>query len=436
MIERKALIKAFGRQYRLSTKKQRSMILDEFVRLTGFNRNYATRALRIGGGLLGASKKHRSGRRPYYDEMVRASLIRIWQIMDFINSKRLSAILPEIIRKLEAFGEMKFSNELSKKLCQISPAAIDRLLKDTRRKMGRKGPGTTRQGKYLIDKIPIKTFGEWVDTEPGFLQIDLLAHSAGNVYGGFAYTLNATDVCTGWTVSVLVRDKTKLQMLKALILMKNSFPFPIKGFHTDNGAEFINEAIVKFAQHYELEFTRGRPYKKNDNPHIEQKNYSVVRRNTGYLRYDKPEHFTVLRTLYEHLNQYNNYFLPIMVLVEKHRKGAKVTRRYDYPRTPFKRLLERSEIPTGFKTKIKTLYKTLNPVALKNAINDCQNQLINMAAPKRASLTKVKVRRPKEVRHTVPKWRRDSNPQNPNPFLERQRLTEMRRAQDLLRKIN
>lgn len=265
--------------------------MDEFVRLTGLSRGYASRALRSEPKVQKPSRPHKRGRRTVYDAAVKSELVKIWELLDFINAKRLAAAMPDILAKLKALGELDIHPDVESKLIKISPATIDRLLKDTRHKMGRRGDSTTRRSSYLIDQIPIKTFGEWNDVLVGYLQLDLVAHSAGNVYGGFAHTLNATDVATGWTSSVLVRSKTKFEMLKALIAIRKRFPFPIKGFHTDNGAEFINEICVKFANRYGLKFTRGRPYKKNDNSFVEQKNYSVVRRNTGYLRYDQPEHF-------------------------------------------------------------------------------------------------------------------------------------------------
>jgi len=348
--------------------------------------------------------------------------------MDFICSKRLAPFLPVILDVLIKFDEIEITDDAKKKLKSISASSIDRLLKSAKRTLGRKGTSCTKQGKYLIDQIPIKTFTEWDDVTAGYLQLDLVAHNAGDVFGGFMHTLNATDVCTGWVNCSVVKDKTMMQILKTLIIVRNSFPFPIKGMHSDNGSEFINQAIVKFKNKHDVEFTRGRPYKKNDNPHVEQKNYSVVRRNTGYLRYDKPDHLTVLKELYQHLNLYNNYFQPIMILLEKHRKGSKVTRRYDTPKTPYQRLLEQPDVSNALKKAATEIYNNLNPAELKRKINDCQKQLIKMAAPIRQHVKPKNIRRNKIIEHTKPKGRRDFIPAVPNPFLERQRIEELRRA--------
>ncbi|EMY70168.1 integrase core domain protein [Leptospira vanthielii serovar Holland str. Waz Holland = ATCC 700522] len=200
------------------------------------------------------------------------------------------------------------------------------------------------------------------------------------------------------------------------------------GIHSDNGAEFINETILSFTRKNGIEFTRGRPYKKNDNPHIEQKNYSVVRRNTGYLRLDKQEHADIVRCLYMDLNIYNNFFLPVMILKEKHRIGSKSIRKHDEPMSPFRRLLERKDISKGIKSSLKKAFEILNVFELKNKINTWQNEFVKLAAPIRNPIEKVKVRRKKGIVHTLPKWRREVNSDIKNPFLERQRVEEMRRA--------
>lgn len=430
--ERKALIKVFAKKYLYGTKKEKAFILDEFVELTGFNRNYAARVLRNYKEGVRKKQKKKSGRHKYYDENVNTAIEKIWETLDYICSKRLVTALPAIINKLEQFREIKLDKTTKKKLLKISASTIERILKQAKKRLGRKTTSTTRQPRYLIDKIPIKTFGEWQDTPVGFTQLDLVAHNGGNVFGGFFYTLTTTDICTTWTNCILVKNKTKLQMLKSLINMRKSFPFPIKGVHSDNGAEFINETVFTFTEKYNIEFTRGRPYKKNDNPHIEQKNCSVLRRNTGYLRYDKPDHMAILKDLYSHLNLYVNYFLPTMVLIEKHRVGAKSVRKYDKPKTPYQRLLEISEVPSSIKKGIRKIYKHLNPVELKRKINECQRQLIQSAAPFMKPEKPIKIRRRKEIKHTLPKGRRNTSPAKPNPFLERERIEKLRKNANLV----
>ena len=427
MADRKSLTHVFVERYRYASKREKNVLLNEFIEYTGFNRNYAARILRKALSCPETIPPIRRRRR-IYDPAAKTALEKLWRISDYLCGKRLVAVIPELMRKCARFHEFEIDPATQEKLTKISAATIDRLLAPDRRKLGRKGSSMTKGTSYLIDRIPVKTFTEWKDSPAGCVQMDLVAHNGGNVYGGFLYTLDATDIHTSWTVCTLIRDKTMPEMLKALDAMMASFPFPLRSIHSDNGSEFINDFVLAFAKNHQLVFTRGRPYKKNDNPHVEQKNNSILRRNTGYLRYDKPEHAEVLQELYGYLNLYVNYFQPTMILREKHRIGAKATRKYDTPRTPYQRILDSTSVSLETKALLCAAYDGLNPADLKRKINDCQSRLIRMAAPLRAPLEVVKVRRKKEVKHTVPKWRRELAPTNPNPFLERQMMEELRRA--------
>jgi hypothetical protein len=431
MSDRKAITKVFVERYRYAFKLEKAYILNEFIDYTGFNRHYAARVLR--DAINGIKKTtHARKHKAFYDQDVKSVLEKLWGITDYICGKRFVVIIPELIRKSEQFHEFDISVNIKEKLEKISASTIDRILKPNRNNLGRKGTSMTKGTRYLIDRIPVKTFGEWKNSPAGFTQVDLVAHNGGNVFGGFLYTLDATDIHTSWTVCTLLQDKTMEEMLSALDSMRVSFPFPLRGIHSDNGSEFINDSVLSFADKHHLTFTRGRPYKKNDNPHVEQKNNSILRRNTGYLRYDKPEHGSALKELYGYLNLYVNYFQPTMILLEKHRIGAKAIRKYDKPKTPYQRVLESDTVAEKLKEAIRSIYYNLNPAELKRKINECQSRLIRMAAPIRAPLEVVKIRRKKEVKHTTPTWRREMSPTNPNPFLERQRLEEMRRATELV----
>lgn len=421
------MVKVFRQKYEFASKKEKIMLVDELVRITGFNRNYASQVLRGHYEHKKPSKK-KQYRKPYYGANVLIALEKIWQVLGNICGKRMVPFMSEIINKLEEFGEIKLEDSTRKKLKKISASTIDRMLRPAKRRLGRKGTSMTKKPRYLIDKIRVKTFGEWKDTPPGFLQMDLVAHNGGNVYGGFLHTLTATDVALGWTHCTVVRNKTKLQMLKALLMAKKGIPHDMLGMHTDNGAEFINDTIWKFAQKYNIEFTRGRPYKKNDNAHVEQKNYSVLRRNTGYLRYDKPEHVPILNGLFKYLNQYANYFQPIMILVEKHRIGSKAIRKYDKPKTPYQRLLDSPGIPNKVKNAARELYKTLNPAELRRQIDAYQFKLIETASPVNMKQGRPpKVRRKKRITHSKPKGQRFND-----PFHEKIKVENMRKARKLL----
>ena len=431
MTDRKTLTKVFAERYRHASKFEKEFILNEFIDYTSFNRHYAARALR--NAITGITSTHRKREHTaFYDADVKTVLEKLWGITDYICGKRLVAIIPELLRKNDQFHEIEITDPIKAKLKKISPATIDRILKPNKKKLSGKGTSMTKGTRYLIDRIPVKTFTEWEDSPAGFTQLDLVAHNGGNVFGGFMSTLNTTDIHTSWTVCVLLLDKSMGEMLKALNSMCCAFPFPLKGIHTDNGSEFINDSVLGFADEHHLIFTRGRSYKKNDNPHVEQKNNSIIRRNTGYLRYDKPEHAEALRDLYGYLNLYVNYFQPTMILMEKHRIGAKAIRKYDNPKTPYQRVLDSVTVSDEVKKSMRAFYETLNPADLKRKINDCQARLIRMAAPIRVPLEPVKIRRKKQMKHTLPVGRRVMSSANPNPFLERQRIEELRRATDLV----
>lgn len=174
----------------------------------------------------------------------------------------MKATIPEVLKQIEHLQNYPLNKHLKTRLLSISSATIDRLPKRIRFKFRGRGTSTTRQPRFLIDKIPIKTFGEWKDTSPGFTQVDLIAHNGGNVYGGFFSTLCATDVCTGWTICILVKNETEFQMLKAFFRLRKAFPFPLLGIHSDNGSEFINDTILRFAAKYQLTFHSGSSLQK------------------------------------------------------------------------------------------------------------------------------------------------------------------------------
>ncbi|MBN2435165.1 MAG: transposase family protein [Spirochaetes bacterium] len=428
MSEKKSLTKVFTEKYKYASKLEKVLILNEFIDYTGYNRGYAARVLR--DNKRSFKKTPRKKPAIYYNDEVKDTLEKLWRITDYICGKRLVAIIPELIKKCKQFDEMEISDAIKQKLEKISPATIDRLLKPYKKSLNPKGSSMTKGTRYLIDRIPIKTFTEWKDSPAGFTQMDLVAHNGGNVYGGFLYTLDTTDISTSWTVCTLVKDKSMPVMTKALQAVQESFPFPLKGIHSDNGSEFINDSVLTFAENHNLIFTRGRPYKKNDNPHVEQKNNSIIRRNTGYLRYDQPEHAEILQELYAHLNLYVNYFQPVMILREKHRIGAKAIRKYDAAQTPFQRILKSDSVSDEVKDSIRAIYKTLNPAELKRKINEYQAKLIRIAAPIRLPIKPVRIRRKKQMQHTVPVGRREQSATNANPFLQRQRIEELRRATD------
>jgi len=368
-------------------------MLDEFIALTGYRRAYASHILsnhgkRRKGGVnrfveADIRKKVSRGRRKLYGGDVRRQLITIWNIMDFICGKRLKPVLAEVIRKLEQFREITLKEEVREKLFKISPATIDRLLEGERRKQTIKGRSNTKPGTLLKNQIPIRTFSEWDNLRPGFVEIDLVGHDGGNAKGDFAQTLDVTDVCTTWTETEAVRNKAQQWVFDALKDIRQRLPFPLLGIDSDSGGEFINHHLYRYCREESITFTRTRSYRKNDNCYVEQKNYSVVRRAVGYLRYDTEEELRILNELYRHLRLYTNFFQPTMKLIEKTRIGSKVTKKYDKPKTPYERVLKSSDVSEENKKELKSQYKSLNPALLKRKITRLQQRLLHIASLKK-----------------------------------------------------
>jgi hypothetical protein len=310
-----------------------------------------------------------------YGKDVLVPLQKIWVICDGLCGKRLGPYLTEIIPTLERLGELTIDAAVRRKLIAISPATIDRLLAPMRRRYQLKARSHTKPGTLLKQQIPIRTFSDWDEARPGFVEIDLVSHEGGDPRGDFAYTLDATDICTGWTETEAVRNRAQVWVFAGIEKVKARFPFKIRGIDSDNGGEFINSHLFNYCVEKKITFTRSRPYRKNDNCFVEQKNYSIVRRAVGYGRYDTAEELDLLNQLYSRLRLYTNFFQPVMKLVEKTRTGSKVTKRYDKARTPYRRVVESRFTPKRTKGALKQEYATLNPVKLYREINRLQDRL-------------------------------------------------------------
>lgn len=296
MAERKAVTAATRSRYQRASKKEKGKILAEFIELTGYHRVYARSVLRTVERKIvqdqprrAESKSATEKSRKVYDQQVLIILRQIWMILDYICGKRLVAIMPEVIRRLEYFGELKIEPEVRAKLLRISAATIDRLLHAERRKHELRGRGGTKPGTLLKKQIPLRTFSEWNEHRPGFVEIDLVGHDGGLLQGDYLQTLDMTDIYSGWTEVQAVQNKAQVWVFAALKELRARLPFPLRGIDSDNGSEFINADLLQYCQQQRLTFTRSRPYRKNDNCYVEQKNYTMVRRHVGYQRLAGPE---------------------------------------------------------------------------------------------------------------------------------------------------
>jgi len=382
MKERKAVTAMMRARYRRASKKQKGRLLDELLALTGYNRWYAVGLLRGHGPPPGGQRgraQARPRRRPRrYDAAVLAALRQVWVIMDCICGKRLAAVLPEMVAVLERHGELELAPATRQKLCAISAASIDRLLAAERRRLNVRGRSGTKPGTLLKHQIPIRTFAEWDQTQPGFVEIDLVGHDGGLAHGDFCQTLDVTDVASGWTETQAVINKAQVWVFEALQHIRALLPFALKGIDSDNGSEFINDHLLRYTRQEHITFTRGRAWKKNDGCFVEQKNYSVVRRAVGYARYEGPAHLRLLNELYAELRLYTNFFQPVMKLLTKERHGAKVKKTYDRPRTPYQRLCSSTALSKQAKEQLRAQYASLNPAELKRNIVRLQSRLLRI----------------------------------------------------------
>lgn len=397
MKEKRAVTREVARRYQKASKKTKGLILDEYGALTGYNRSYASYVLRkwekkvflkVKGEpvavILGQPRQRiKRQRRRTYDEGILSVLRSIWFISDYLCGKRLAPLLKEIIPRLEKFKEIKLDAKTRRKLLRISPATIDRLLKKDKKRLSLKGRARTKPGTLLKHQIPIRTFSDWDEMRPGFTEVDLVGHDGGDAHGEFAYTLDLTDVCTSWTETEAVRNRAQKWVFEALKDIERRLPFKLLGLDSDNDSAFINDHLLRYCDERQITFTRSRPYRKNDNCFVEQKNYSVVRRAVGYLRYDTEEELKTLNELYTHLRLYTNFFQPVMKLKEKTRIGSRVMKKYDTAKTPYRRVIESLYISKETKDALIKQYATLNPAELKREITKLQNRLLRLSAKKR-----------------------------------------------------
>lgn len=369
-------LSALKKRYVKATKKERSLMLDEFVKTTGYHRKHA--AAMLSERYVRKGRPIRRVRAAIYTAADRRA---VWQLADWfdqIGSKRLRAAMDQELLRLWERGHLRVSEETYQHLLVISPSTLDRIRK-LRRVPGRRLHGGTKPGTLLKHQVPIRTFADWDDKKVGFVEIDLVQHDGGNPRGIFACTLNMTDVCTGWTEMVAVRNKAQTRVFKALKLQRQRLPFPLLGVDSDNGSEFINNQLIRYCDQEKLTFTRSRVSHKNDNAFVEQKNWSVVRRLVGYDRFDTQKQTDALNRLYAVYREYVNFFLPVTKLVSKERYGNRVKKHYDDPKTPYQRLLDSSgssDVGQAVKCKLRQRYAELDLVTLKNEIDELSRMLV------------------------------------------------------------
>lgn len=391
MKEKQAITKEVAKRYAKARKKEKTKMLDELVATTEYNRSYATRALRLALKTEPKGKcrpKRRRRRDRIYNDVVLGALKKVWATLDMPCGKRLAPYLKTIVPVLEGFDELDLDEDTKDKLVLMSAATIDRLMKAERRRIDLKRRSGTKPGSLFKHQIPIRTFADWDEDKPGFLEIDLVGHEGGNPSGEFCQTLDVTDIHSAWTETRAVKNKAQVWVFNALRDISSGLPFKVKGIDSDNGSEFINNHLVRYCDENQITFTRSRPSRKNDNCFVEQKNYSVVRKTVGYARHDTDEELALLNEIYIHLRRYTNFFQPTMKLTKKIRIGSKVKKNYDRPRTPYQRLMDCPSISKAAKRKLKAEYESINPAALKRTLTRLVDELFKVNINKNKSIRK------------------------------------------------
>lgn len=376
---RRELVAATAGRYQASAMREKRRILDEFVAVTGYHRKHAVRILN--GAVLAVEARIEAGGRPrLYDEAIREALIVLWEASDRVCGKRLKPLLPVMTEALERHGHLHLQDEVRDRLLSVSPATIDRLLAPTRQAVRGGQRRRARTASPLRRSVPVRTFADWDDPAPGYMEADLVAHSGEDASGSFVNTLTLTDVATGWTECIALVVKEAALVVEALDRLRATLPFRLRGFDTDNGSEFLNATVVDYCKAHEVEFTRSRPYRKNDQAWVEQKNGAVVRRFVGYRRLEGLAATEALSRLYAASRLFVNFFQPSFKLKEKTRTGSRVTKRYHAPETPCARLLASDVISEGTKERLRSAAATLDPLRLLEEIRTMQHHIATLAA--------------------------------------------------------
>jgi len=382
-MSRRDYLRAIWDRYRRSNPEQKGKILDEFCRVCGYNRKYAI-------GLLNrprptARPQPRKTRGSSYGCKVIQVLASVWEAAGYPWSVRLKALLPLWLPWIRQ--RYLLSPKEQQQLLRISPRQIDRRLQPLKRRLRRRLYGRTKPGTLLKHHIPIKT-DHWDVSSPGFTEIDLVSHSGNCAEGEFAHSFNVTDIHSTWTETRAVLGKGQTGIVQGLEEMRQALPFQLQGIDSDNGSEFLNDHLVRYCKTHCIQFTRGRPYKKDDNAHIEQKNWTHVRKLIGWDRFDTPEAVELLNDLYQNeLRLMMNLFQPSVKLIRKERVGSRLRRIYDVPQTPLDRLRDCKGAKKSRVAELLRLRATTDPFLLAQAIEAKIERLGSLTTRSRSTIS-------------------------------------------------
>jgi hypothetical protein len=366
-------------RYLQASRPVKRRMLDEVVTVTGYHRKAALR--RLHHAPRTTPRAARIGRPRVYGPDVTAAAQVLWEASGEIGAVRLQPFVPELLDRLRAFDALRLTPETAAALRRVSAATLKRLLAPIRATRPPRGLGVTRAGTWLKHQIPIRTFAEWDDARPGFLEGDLVAHCGSTTLGFYLCTLCAVDIVTGWTELEAVWGKGQERVGGAIHRVRQRLPMPLLGWDSDSGSEFINETLWRYCQREGITFTRGRAYRKNDSAHVEQKNGAVVRRWVGYDRFTTKPAYAALHAVYRLLRLHVNFFQPVQKLVTRMRVGSRVRRVYDRAQTPYHRLCASGVLKPEAREALDRLYHSLNPLQLRRQLDTALERLWALAAP-------------------------------------------------------
>jgi Integrase core domain len=374
---RHELVHAVRARYNAAPRGDKRRILDEFVALTSYHRKHAIRVLTAAEP---AEPRGSPAIPRRYDDEVRQALVTLWEASDRLCGKRLKASLPLLVEALERHGHLALGEHARARLLAISASTIDRLLATTRAAALGRTRRRTPASPLLRKRVPIRTFADWNGPLPGYMEVDLVAHGGPTAAGSFVHTLTLTDIATGWTECVALVVREGALVVEALTRLRAAMPFPLRGIDTDNGSEFINEVLVGYCEQNKIEFTRSRPYRKNDQAWVEQKNGAVVRRLVGYRRLEGLAAAETLARLYAASRLLVNFVQPSFKLKSKTRVGSRVVKKYHAPETPYSRLLATGTMSDDVASRLRALAAALDPIQLLEAIRGLQQRLARLAS--------------------------------------------------------
>jgi len=376
MATRRELKHAIRERYQAATEqRERRRILSEFVRVTGYHRKHALRVLNRSG-----VQQTPRVREPLYDEAVHQALTVLWEASDRICGKRLRALIPVLIEAMQRHGHLQLDPAVRSKLLDISAASIDRLLSHEREAAGHARRRRWGAGSAIRQSVPVRTFADWGDPLPGYIECDMVEHCGGMKEGGnFVHTLTLTDIHSGWTECAALAVREQSLVVQGIGAIAQRLPFPLRGLDTDNDSAFMNDSLQRYCREHDIEWTRSRAYHKNDQAWVEQKNGAVVRRPAGYGRLSGLAAAATLQRLYASARLYVNFFQPSFKLASKERNGAAVYKRYHPPRTPYQRLLPSDAVDEAIKQQLRAQFAALDPVALLKTIRQAQRELLTLS---------------------------------------------------------